>query len=241
MANPANMASTQADAPNLRLAVFDCDGTLVDSQHNIVAAMAAAWRAFGLEPPAAAEVRRVVGLPLVEAVAKLFPGGQTHDHARLAELYKDAFRMLRARHDHDEPLYPGTLEALDALDAAGVLLAVATGKSRRGLVATLARHGLEHRFVALKTADDGPGKPDPHMLLAAMAETGAERTDTVMIGDTVFDVAMARAAGTAAIGVSWGYHEPGELAAAGAHCVIDRFGDLSAAVAGIWRGSHEAR
>lgn len=224
-----------------RLAVFDCDGTLVDSQHNIVAAMDAAWRAFGLEPVPAAAVRRVVGLPLVEAIAALHPEGGMDDHERLSDYYKDAFRTLRERPDHHEPLFPGTVEALDALEAAGVLLAVATGKSRRGLLATLERHGLGGRFLALKTADDGPGKPNPHMLLAAMAEAGTAPEDTVMIGDTVFDIEMARAARTAAVGVSWGYHEPAELSAAGAHHIIEAFGDLQPAVAALWGESDANR
>lgn len=217
-----------------RLAVFDCDGTLVDSQHNIVAAMDAAFRAFGLEPVADAAVRRVVGLPLVEAIAALYPEGEAGEHERLSDFYKDAFRVLRQQPDHHEPLYPGTVEALDALERAGTLLAVATGKSRRGLLATLERHGLGARFVTLKTADDGPGKPNPHMLLDAMAEAGAAPEDTVMIGDTIFDIEMALAARTAAIGVSWGYHEPAELSAAGACHIIDAFGDLEGVLAGLW-------
>lgn len=225
---------TPFDDTSPRLAVFDCDGTLVDSQHNIVAAMDAAWRAYGLEPVASAAVRRVVGLPLVEAIAALHPEGGSDEHETLSDYYKDAFRSLRERPDHHEPLYPGTVEALDALERAGLLLAVATGKSRRGLLATLERHGLDGRFIVLKTADDGPGKPNPHMLLAAMAEAGAAAEDTAMIGDTVFDIGMARAARTAAIGVSWGYHEPAELSAAGAHRIIDRFGELETVLAGLW-------
>lgn len=229
------------DQTPLRLAVFDCDGTLVDSQHNIVAAMDAAWRAFGLEPVPGAAVRRVVGLPLVEAIASLHPEGCGDDHLTLSAYYKDAFRTLRERPDHREPLYPGTVEALDALERTGTLLAVATGKSRRGLLATLDRHGLSDRFIVLKTADDGPGKPDPAMMLDAMAETGAAPEHTVMVGDTVFDIEMARAARTAAIGVSWGYHEPAELSAAGAHHVIDTFGELEGTLAGLWGGANANR
>ena len=233
------MTSTVSSLP--RLAVFDCDGTLVDSQHNIVAAMAAAWREFGMEPAPANAVRRVVGLPLVDAIAALLPDAPRDDHQGLSEAYKKAFHALRLRPDHEEPLYPGVVAALDALAASGALLAVATGKSRRGLLATLERHGLTGRFVVLKTADDAPGKPNPDMLLDAMAETGVTPADTVMIGDTVFDVAMARAARTGAIGVSWGYHDPAELMAAGAHCVVDSFADLGKAISELWEKANATR
>ena len=233
------MISRESSSPCL--AVFDCDGTLVDSQHNIVAAMAEAWRAFGLEPPLGGAVRRVVGLPLVDAIAVLFPEGERRDHIALSDLYKDAFRILRQRPDHHEPLYPGTIETLNILETKGVLLAVATGKSRRGLVATLDRHGLAERFTVLKTADDAPGKPNPHMLLAAMKETGATPETTVMIGDTVFDIEMAVNAQTPAIGVSWGYHDPAELVSAGASEIVDRFGDVIQAVTGIWGGADATR
>lgn len=226
-------------AKHTRLAVFDCDGTLVDSQHNIVAAMEEAWRAHGLTPVPGEMVRRVVGLPLVDAIAALHPEGALEEHLRLSDVYKDAFRSLRMQADHHEPLYPGTAAALDALEQAGWLLAVATGKSRRGLLATLSRHGLESRFIVLKTADDAPGKPNPDMLLDAMTETGAVPDTTVMVGDTVFDIEMALNARTGAIGVSWGYHEPAELVAAGAHRIIDDFADLAEAVAGL-RGDSDA-
>ncbi len=222
------------ESPSPCLAVFDCDGTLVDSQHNIVAAMTEAWRAFGLEPLAGTEVRRVVGLPLVDAIAVLFPDGERRDHIALSDLYKDAFRTLRHQPDHHEPLYPGAVETLDNLESEGVLLAVATGKSRRGLVATLDRHGLADRFTVLKTADDAPGKPNPDMLLAAMSETGASQETTVMIGDTVFDIEMAVNARIPAIGVSWGYHDPAELVSAGASEIVDRFGVVVRAAATLW-------
>ena len=224
-----------------RLAVFDCDGTLVDSQHNIVAAMSAAWQAHGLEPLPASVVRRIVGLSLVEAIAVLLPEGAHGDHMELGESYKEAYRTLREQADHHEPLYPGAVESLRALDEAGILLAVATGKTRRGLKATLEWHGLTDRFVVLKTADDGPGKPNPHMLLDAMAETGVTPDSTVMIGDTVFDIEMASNAQVRSIGVSWGYHDPDELRTAGAAGVIDEFGELAALAATLFGGENATR
>src|SRR3546814_8686975 len=115
-----------------------------------------------------------------------------------------------------------------ALDAAGILLGVATGKSRRGLVRTLERHGLLDRFVTLKTADDGPGKPNPAMLPAAMAETGVTPAATAMIHATNYDVVMALRASVPAIGMSWGYNYADELASAGARMGLPRLGGISA-------------
>ncbi|MEQ8166011.1 MAG: HAD-IA family hydrolase [Alphaproteobacteria bacterium] len=210
----------------IQLVVFDCDGTLVDSQVAIVGAMCEASRRAGLAVPAAERIRRVVGLNLHEAVHRLFPELEEDGIETVSNHYKDEFLLLRQNRDFDEPLYPGTRECLTALAESGVLLAVATGKSRRGLARTLAHHGLAGAFISLQTADTGPGKPHPEMLSRAMAEAGAERATTIMVGDTTFDMEMARNAGTLAIGVGWGYHAPEELRGAGARAVLDRFADL---------------
>jgi phosphoglycolate phosphatase len=212
--------SDAARARPVRLAVFDCDGTLVDSQHSIVACMSAAFTAAGLAAPTADAVRRVVGLPLAASVSRLSPLLAVAECQRIAELYKQAFTDMRSAKPLDEPLFPGVVELLDALEAEGILLGVATGKGRRGLRITLEHHGLLDRFVTLQTADDAPGKPHPGMLHRAMAETGAAPETTAMIGDTTYDILMALSARTAAIGVSWGYHPPEELRAAGAHAVV---------------------
>ena len=217
----------------IRLCVLDCDGTLVDSQHVIVAAMADAWGACGRAvPPDADAVRRVVGLSLDVAIGRLAPDGDGDALAALADGYRQAFRRLHQDPALIEPLFPGVAEALDAAEAAGFLLGIATGKGRRGLQASLERHGLLDRFVTLQTADDAAGKPAPDMLLRAMAETGADPACTVMVGDTTFDMIMARAARVPAVGVSWGYHGADELSAAGAAVVIDSFDALAAALAG---------
>jgi phosphoglycolate phosphatase len=200
-----------------RLAIFDCDGTLVDSQHNICAAMAECFAAAGLAPPSHAHTRRVVGLSLIEAMRAMLPEAEPDFHAALAEDYKRAFQAMRARGLDEEPLYEGIAELIDALEADGWLLAVATGKSDRGLRLCLEHHGLAGRFVSLQTADRHPSKPHPSMIERAMAEAGAAAARTVMIGDTSYDMAMARAAGVGAIGVSWGYHDPRDLIGAGAH------------------------
>jgi phosphoglycolate phosphatase len=215
------------------LIVFDVDGTLVDSQAGIVASMADAFSAIGLDAPTAEQTRRVVGLSLDEAVARLLPGGL--DDPRLGQAvsaYKDAFVARRARPDYDEPLFPGAREVLAALDHPQVCLGVATGKSKRGLDATLAHHDLSRFFLTTQTADGGPGKPHPRMLQAAMRDVGAEPHETVLIGDTVFDVEMAGNAGVTAFGVSWGYHAPGELLHAGARTILNSFEDLHARLEG---------
>ena len=209
----------------IRLAVFDCDGTLVDSQANICRAMEEAFAGPGLAPPPRAAIRRIVGLSLVEAVAALLPDADGSLHHRLALDYKHAFQRLRASGElDDEPLFDGIPDVLETLATRGWLLGVATGKSDRGLAYILGHHGLTHRFATLQTADRHPSKPDPAMLLAAMAETGA--TETVMIGDTTFDMVMARAAGARAIGVAWGYHDIADLTGAGADVVADRVAAL---------------
>jgi phosphoglycolate phosphatase len=211
----------------LKFAVFDCDGTLVDSQHHIVAAAQAAFARHDLPPPAAELVRTGIGLPLRQALARLAPEGDDALHDGLTEAYKAVFFEMRHRPDHWEPLYPGVVETLDLLSAEGWLLGIATGKAKRGLLAVLEMHGLRDRFVVLRTADDGPGKPHPFMLTSAMAEIGAEPAGTVMIGDTSFDIEMARAAGTLAVGVSWGYHPVEMLQAAGAHHLVHDYPALA--------------
>jgi len=214
----------------LRLALFDCDGTLVDSQHAIVAAMSVAWQREGLPAPDGAAVRRVVGLSLVEAVAALAPELAPARHQRLADHYRDAFMAARGRHQDHETLYPGMREALEQLDQAGLLLGVATGKSLAGLHTVLQRHQLARHFVTLQTADQGPGKPDPAMVERALTETGVVAAAAVMIGDTTYDIEMARRAGVAAIGVAWGYHEPAALREAGADRIVASAAELVEAV-----------
>jgi phosphoglycolate phosphatase len=200
-----------------RLALFDCDGTLVDGQAPHRLALAEAFAAEGLEPPSDDAARRLIGLGLVETMAALLPDAPDAEHLRLAETYKRAFHGLRTRGLVEEPLFPGIPALLDALEEDGWLLGIATGKSARGLDLCLSCHGLSRRFVTRQTADLHPSKPHPSMIEAAMAEAGASPETTMMLGDTSYDMAMARAAGAAAIGVAWGYHPPEELLAAGAH------------------------
>jgi len=203
-----------------RLAIFDCDGTLVDSQANICRAMEEAFLLSGLEPPPREATRRIVGLSLVEAMRALLPDADRERHRRLAADYKDAFRRLRTSGGLDpEPLFDGVADVLDHLRDDGWVLGVATGKSDRGLAHVLDSHGIADRFVTLQTADRHPSKPDPAMAQAAMCEAGAEPANTAMIGDTSFDMGMGRAAGVLSVGVAWGYHSVADLMAAGADAV----------------------
>lgn len=213
-----------------KLCIFDCDGTLVDGQHAITAAMASAFSALGLPEPSASAVKRVVGLALADAIAVLHPGGAAEANDALAHGYVEAFGVLRKNGQTREWLYPGVVEGLDSIEAAGWLLGLATGKSRRGALATLSSQGLSERFVTVQTADLAPGKPAPDMIHRALAETGVATGRSVMIGDTTYDMEMARNAGVVAIGVDWGYHHPAELLAAGAAAVVDDFAILPALI-----------
>jgi phosphoglycolate phosphatase len=203
----------------IRLAVFDCDGTLVDGQASVCRAMDRAFAACALAAPDHHLVRRIVGLSLPQAIHRLRPEADAATRAALDTAYRDAFRAAREAGELVEPLYDGIADTIAALDDAGWTLGVATGKSARGLDHCLATHGLTARFATLQTADAHPSKPHPAMLEAALAATGAAAADAVMIGDTCYDIEMARAAGVRAIGVDWGYHTREELFDAGADAV----------------------
>jgi phosphoglycolate phosphatase len=205
----------------VRLAVFDCDGTLSDGQAAICAAMAEGFTEAGLTAPDPHHVRRIVGLSLPSAIARLAPGETPEAHGRVVQAYKQAFFRARERGLVQEPLFEGIAGLLARLRGTGWRLGVATGKSDRGLQGCLHMHGIFDLFVTLQTADRHPSKPHPAMLETAMAEAGALPADTVMIGDTVYDIEMAVAARCRAIGVAWGYHDPAELLAAGAEAVAE--------------------
>jgi phosphoglycolate phosphatase len=213
-----------------RLALFDCDGTLVDSQHNICVCMEDAFARAGLAPPDRHATRRIVGLSLLQAVQRLIPEADQALQIQVAEDYKTAFQRLRGRGLIEEPMFDGMLDAIAELEAEGWLLGVATGKSDRGLDLCLRHHSIRDRFVTLQTADRHPSKPHPSMIHEAMAEAGATPETTVMIGDTSFDMMMGRAAGARSLGVDWGYHDAHELHAAGAYHVALHPGELREAM-----------
>lgn len=219
----------------LRLVIFDMDGTLVDSQADILSAMAEAFDGVGLAVPPQDEVLGIVGLSLDMAMSRLAPDVGERKLQDMVQGYKDAYVALRAQSGaaQSSPMYPGARNVLDRLrQAPDTLLGVATGKSRRGLDKLIEAHGLDRVFVTQQVADHHPSKPHPSMVRQAMAETGVAPEDTVMIGDTSFDMQMARSAGVHAIGVSWGYHPVSALADA-SH-MLDSFDELPEVLSMIW-------
>ena len=219
----------------LKLVVFDCDGTLIDSQHMIVAAMGRAFEQHGLAPLPRSQVLGIVGLSLDEAIHALLPDLPDDARWSVRDAYKNAFFELRQIPELSEPLFPGAFDTLAHLASrTDVVLGVATGKSRKGLAHALSSHGLHDFFVTLQTADDAPSKPHPAMLLQAAQESGVAARDVILVGDTVYDVVMAKNAGATGIGVSWGYHEAAALHEAGADLVLNAFDELTPALERIW-------
>lgn len=192
-----------------RLIIFDVDGTLVDSQQDILAAMAAAFADVDVPLPDDATVLSHVGLSLEVIFPLLLPTHDAATHAKMVARYKSAYMALRAQSGvtASSPLYPGASETLAVLTAMpDVVLGIATGKSRRGLDKLLEGYALDGVFETQQVADSHPSKPHPSMILKAMEETGMTPAQTVMIGDTAFDMEMAAAAKVSGIGVTWGYH-----------------------------------
>lgn len=210
----------------MKLVIWDVDGTLVDSHSIIMSSMAAGMAAAALPPMPTASVSGIVGLSLPVAVATLLPDADDLTRDRVVAGYRDAY--FNARNMAESPLFPGARELLDRLSAQDdVLMAIATGKSRRGLDALLDAHELGSYFVTTQCADGNPSKPAPGMVLACLSETGVDAEDAIMIGDTTFDIEMAGNAGVKALGVGWGHHEPERLIAAGAQAVAKDFDELA--------------
>jgi phosphoglycolate phosphatase len=211
-------------------AVFDIDGTLVDSRAIITTCMDAAFVGAGLAAPGYEKTRRVIGLSLGVGLQQLAPGADDATHKRILESYRDVFFTMRSDPAMASPLYEGAADLLAKLAHDGWTLGIATGKSRRGLDAMMEQFGWRDLFAANFCADDGPGKPHPHMVLENVRVTGASPANTVVIGDSEHDMAMAVAAGTTAIGVTWGFGTRDEMVAAGAKEVIDSMTALRGAL-----------
>lgn len=215
----------------LKLVIFDVDGTLVDSQAAILGSMTHAFESFGRSVPTKEATLGIVGLSLPEAMAVLAPDLARADHLRLAELYKAAPAEYResGKAVSEGALYGGVKEAIHGFHADGYMLSAATGKSRRGLDRFLSAHGFD-MFYGTQTADDAPSKPHPQMVTQCLAAHGVDPEHAVIIGDTEYDMAMGRAAGVRALGVSWGYHGADRVCSGGAEAVADHPADLAALV-----------
>lgn len=219
----------------LKLVIFDVDGTLVDSQATIVSAMAAAFASVDAPLPDRQTLLSVVGLSLDQIYPILAPSLPETAHRQMVEAYKHAYMTDRAQAGvaQTAPFYPGAYEMLHDLNSVpDILLGVATGKSKRGLDKLIEGHGLHGLFVTQQVADFHPSKPHPSMIIQAMADAGVAPADTVMIGDTSFDMEMAAAAGVPGIGVSWGYHGRDKLHHA--KVIVDDYADLKSVLDEMW-------
>ncbi len=220
----------------MKLVIFDCDGTLVDSQDAICGAMSRAFAGLGLPEPHRADVLAVVGLSLPEAFHVLASRHSQAVRNDLAERYKSAFPATASAGIARDPLYPGARTCIEALARRDdVRLGIATGKSRRGVARLFDQESWHDHFVTIQTADTNPSKPHPAMIETAMVEAGIGPERTIIVGDTTFDIEMGRNAGVATLGVAWGYHEVGALETAGAHAIVDRFDAVEAAVERLLR------
>ena len=225
----------------MNLIIFDCDGTIVDSQSGIVLSMGHAFKTLKLVAPSRAATLAVVGLSLPEAFAVLAPDQDYETRFELSERYKSAFRDMNQDPSEHEVLFPGAHEIITSLAKRDdMILGIATGKSTRGVDRLLSREGWKAHFATIQTADDHPSKPHPSMIHRAMSETGAEKSRTVMIGDTTYDIEMGRAAGVHTIGVTWGYHTRAELDDAGAHIIIESYEALPGAIAQLLKKDAQA-
>ena len=198
------MNTGQVALEQVRLVVFDWDGTLIDSEGRIVASMQAAIEAVGLAPRPRPALSNVIGLGLREALADLYPGEDEQHLARLIEAYRHQFLDV-----NPVPMAPfsGARETLEWLLGQGLLMAVATGKARRGLERALDDTGFRDFFRDSRCTDEANSKPHPQMLEQLMDSLSVEPAQTLMIGDTEYDMEMARRAGAHALAVSYGVHE----------------------------------
>lgn len=207
-----------------QLLIFDWDGTLADSAAMIVGAMQRAIVALKLPPRSDESIRELIGLGLSDALARLYPELELPHLYSLLNSYRAQWLSEGAG---EAPLFDGALDAIRELHGAGHHIAIATGKSRKGLDRSL-RHHVELRPLVLtsRTADETASKPDPLMLKELLAELDVKPEQALMIGDTEYDMAMARAIGMDGLGVICGVHEPGRLRQAGATALIEHVGHL---------------
>lgn len=222
----------------MKLVIFDCDGTLVDSADEISANMKMMFEGLGIDWPGAAETRKCIGLSLPQTMQRLHPQGDEALHLTMSEAYKQSFYKSAEKVRGKQVFFDGALDVLERLrQRDDVLLAIATGKSQRGVTRMLDGAGIPRSaFASVQTADDAPSKPHPAMVVQAMSEAGGiEGQNTVMIGDATYDIEMGRAAGAFALGVEWGYHSTDDLRQAGAHEIMSHFNQLDGILEGFWK------
>lgn len=220
---------------DLSLALFDIDGTIVDSLSMIAQTMQEVFVASGRAAPETAAVQGVIGLSLEVVMQRLDTRVDENEAVVLSEQYRAAFRE-KVRAGYQESLYDGAADAVRNIGATDWLIGAATGKSRAGLDRVLDNHRLDHLFLTKQTADVALSKPNPEMIFRAMQDTGVEAGNVVMIGDTAYDMQMAKNAGAQAIGVTWGYHSADMLVDAGADMLVDSFDALEDALARRYQG-----
>jgi len=204
------------------LIVFDWDGTLIDSAGAIAACIQNAARDLGLAVPDQERARHVIGLGLQASLQLAVPDLPGHRTGEFVDAYRRHFLAM----EDDMLVFPGILPLLDALRARGHVLAVATGKSRRGLDRALAASGLQAHFSATRCADETTPKPDPAMLHELMRELGVSPAEALMIGDTSHDLEMASAAGVDAVAVCYGAHAEASLRAMRPRACVGSVPDL---------------
>ena len=207
---------------NIRLLVFDWDGTLADSEAMIVDAMQSAIRQLQYHTRSNVQIRDVIGLGLVEAAQTLFPDMGRHDH----ELIANCYRQHYARHASTTRLFPDVSGTLRTLQQWRYHMAIATGKSRKGLASSLQQTGLEGFFHASRCADETCSKPHPQMLLEILDELGMPVDHAVMIGDSEYDMEMAQNTGMNSIAVSYGVHDRSRLLKYKPLACLDSLSDL---------------
>jgi len=207
------------------LIVFDWDGTLMDSEAKIVRCLQAAAHDAGITDPGPAAIRHIIGLGLTEAMQTLFPETTEECRAHLVERYREHFLKLD---NTAMPLFPGVREGLVTLAERGRMLAVATGKARRGLERVLEETGTRHLFAVSRCADETFSKPHPRMLEEILDFTGVPADRAIMVGDTVYDMQMAHHARVAGLAVSYGVHPRESLLECGALACLDSFSEVCA-------------